>query len=70
MRTGKSDVYQQPIAGLSPESSWVKEDPLVEGTVCLFLRHTPITSRPVAEAADGGAGGAAQEEEGWRRRAL
>ena len=31
MRTGKSDVYQQPIAGLSPESSWVKEDPLVEG---------------------------------------
>ena len=70
MRTGKSDVYQQPIAGLSPESSWVKEDPLVEGTVCLFLWHTPITSRPVAEAADGGAGGAAQEEEGWRRRAL
>ena len=34
MRTGKSDVYQQPIAGLSPESSWVKEDPLVEETVC------------------------------------
>ena len=34
MRTGKGDVYQQPIA---PESSWVIEDPLVEGTVCLFL---------------------------------
>ena len=27
LRTGKSDVYQQPIASLSPESSWVKEDP-------------------------------------------
>ena len=27
LRTGKSDVYQQPIASLSPESSRVKEDP-------------------------------------------
>ena len=27
LRTGKSDVYQQPIASLSPESSQVKEDP-------------------------------------------
>ena len=26
LKTGKSDVYQQPIAGLSPESSWVRED--------------------------------------------
>ena len=25
LRTGKTDVYQQPIAGLSPKSSWVKE---------------------------------------------
>ena len=27
LRTGKSDVYQQPIASLSPESRQVKEDP-------------------------------------------
>ena len=43
LRTGKSDVYQQPIAGLSPKSSWVKQDLLVEGALCLFLSHTPIT---------------------------
>ena len=47
LRTSKSDVYQQPIAGLFPESSRVKEDPLVEETKCLFLCHTPIT-KPAA----------------------
>ena len=73
LRTGKSDVYQQPIASLSPESSRVKEDPLVAGAMCLFLSHTPITrDEEVLDARGGlvvGVGGT-QEEQGWRRRAL
>ena len=40
-RTGKSDVYQQPIAGLSPESSWVKEDVPGRGdTVFVLVSHS------------------------------
>ena len=40
-RTGKSDVYQQPIAGLSPESSWVKEDPPGRGdNVFVLVSHS------------------------------
>ena len=63
LRTGKSDVYQQPIAG----------------TMCLFLCHTPTQDQPLVrrdeEVLDALGGhhlrmGGAQEEEGWRRRAL
>ena len=52
LRTGKSDVYQQPIASLSPESSRVKEDPsplLVAGQCVCFLHSYDKTSRLCVE---------------------
>ena len=79
LRRGKSDVYQQPIACLSDESSWVKEDPWSRGQ-CVFSCVTlPSQDQPLVrwdeEVLDARGGhhlevGAAQEEEGWRRRAL
>ena len=49
LRTGKSDVYHQPIASLSPESSRVKEDPSLPSRSRdnVFVSDTLMT-RPAA----------------------
>ena len=73
VRLQAGDVQRQLDGGAGVRDTGARPDRFcaVARRICQHkTRLVELSSRPVAEAADGGAGGAAQEEEGWRRRAL
>ena len=53
LRTGKRDVYQQPVACLSPKSSWVKEDPSGRGDNVFVLVSLPSQDQPLVRRDEG-----------------
>ena len=78
--TGKSDVYQQPMQACLPSRAGSKRTPLGRGGKCVSSCVTlPSQDQPLVrrdeEVLDARGGhhlgaGAAQEEQGWRRRAF